>query len=202
MKKPSMRQRKKELKFKREMRHAVMEIDKNINGLTREITNIVKTAAEAKQAGLTTQYNKAVNNLRFCMNTRVKYISLKMDLKMALELRNSMQIMQTFAYSMNKWSKSISKITKDFDINEVMENVDAANEIIEEKNAELDDLTTTISQGYGNIVENDKEQIVSNDEAIKIIDSYIVGGKSSKPGVDSENDLDRIRKMLDGDKKE
>ena len=117
MKKPSMRQRKKELKFKREMRHAVMEIDKNINGLTREITNIVKTAAEAKQAGLTTQYNKAVNNLRFCMNTRVKYISLKMDLKMALELRNSMQIMQTFAYSMNKWSKSISKITKDVDIN-------------------------------------------------------------------------------------
>lgn len=202
MKKPSMRQRKKELKFKREMRHAVMEIDKNINGLTREITNIVKTAAEAKQAGLTTQYNKAVNNLRFCMNTRVKYISLKMDLKMALELRNSMQIMQTFAYSMNKWSKSISKITKDFDINEVMENVDAANEIIEEKNAELDDLTTTISQGYGNIVENDKEQIVSNDEAIKIIDSYIVSGKGSKPGVDSENDLDRIRKMLDGDKKE
>lgn len=202
MKKPSMRQRKKELKFKREMRHAVMEIDKNINGLTREITNIVKTAAEAKQAGLTTQYNKAVNNLRFCMNTRVKYISLKMDLKMALELRNSMQIMQTFAYSMNKWSKSISKITKDFDINEVMENVDAANEIIEEKNAELDDLTTTISQGYGNIVENDKEQIVSNDEAIKIIDSYIVGGKGSKPGVDSENDLDRIRKMLNGDKKE
>ena len=121
---------------------------------------------------------------------------------MALELRNSMQIMQTFAYSMNKWSKSISKITKDVDINEVMENVDAANEIIEEKNAELDDLTTTISQGYGNIVENDKEQIVSNDEAIKIIDSYIVGGKGSKPGVDSENDLDRIRKMLDGDKKE
>ena len=125
-----------------------------------------------------------------------------MDLKMALELRNSMQIMQTFAYSMNKWSKSISKITKDVDINEVMENVDAANEIIEEKNAELDDLTTTISQGYGNIVENDKEQIVSNDEAIKIIDSYIVSGKGSKPGVDSENDLDRIRKMLDGDKKE
>ena len=43
---------------------------------------------------------------------------------------------------------------------------------------------------------------MSNDEAIKIIDSYIVCGKGSKPGGDFENDLDRIRKMLDGDKKE
>lgn len=200
MKKPSARQRKKELIFKREMRRAVLDIDKNINGLTREITNIVKMAAEAKQAGMVTQYNKAVNNLRFCMNTRVKYITLKMDLQMALELRNSMQIMKTFAYSMNKWSKSISKITKDININEVMDNVETANEIIEEKNAELDDFTQTISQGYGNIVENDKEQIVSNDEAIKIIDNYIVNGGKGASGNSTDSDIDKIRKMLDGDK--
>lgn len=200
MKKPSARQRKKELIFKREMRRAVLDIDKNINGLTREITNIVKMAAEAKQAGMVTQYNKAVNNLRFCMNTRVKYITLKMDLQMALELRNSMQIMKTFAYSMNRWSKSISKITKDININEVMDNVETANEIIEEKNAELDDFTQTISQGYGNIVENDKEQIVSNDEAIKIIDNYIVNGGKGATGNTTDADIDKIRKMLDGDK--
>ena len=62
------------------------------------------------------------------------------------------------------------------------------------------------------ILNNDEliSQVKSNTKDIATLKSNTkwlykyggVGGKGSKPGVDSENDLDRIRKMLDGDKKE
>ena len=134
------------------------------------------------------------------MNTRLKYISLKMDLKMAIQMRDSLQIVRGFADAMTKWGKSINKISNDFNIDQAIEKVSIANELIEEKNEEIAELTNEINNGFTSVVDNNPVNIVSIDEAEKLVEGYIACGGST-PGQKEEVDIEKIRKMLDEEKK-
>jgi len=190
---------KKEQKLKREFRQLLRELDKNINALTRETNEAVKSAAEAKEKGTKQHYQKAINIVRYNLDARAKYVSLRMDIKMALNLRGSLQIMRAFSESMSKWSKSISKISKEINIDKVIENVDNATMILDEKNQELEDLEQTISTGFDDLVNQGNSEVITNDDAIRLVDSYIAKGPESKNEF-TDKDLDSIRKAIDGDK--
>lgn len=198
----SKKEKKRNFKFKREMRGISRELDKNIAELTRDTTESIKLAAECKIQGLDAQYAKALNQVKFNMNTRIKYMSLKMDLKMAMQLRNTMQIVKNFAGSMNRWTKSIAKISKDLNINAVANNVEETTSIIEEKNQELEELTDTISVGFSDIVESDNKDYVGNSDAEKLVDNYIAtGGAHRVSSPTTTEEIEKIRRMLDGDDK-
>lgn len=184
------------------MRSLSRELDKNIVELTKDITESIKLAADCKIQGLDVQYAKALNQVKFNMNTRIKYMSLKMDLKMAMQLRNTLQIIKTFAGSMNQWTQSVAKIPKDLNINAIANNVEETANIIEEKNSELEELTDTISTGFIDIVESDNKDYIGNSDAERLVDNYIATSgthKVSSPTTTEE--IEKIRRMLDGDDK-
>ena len=193
--------KRKEMKFKRENRTFLRTIDKNINLLTKEIEVTTNMAAEAKQNGLKSQYQKALNHLVFNNNARAKYISLKFDIKMAMNLRNSLQIVHGFSEAMSSWGKSISKISKDINIDSVIKKVDEATEIIEEKNDELDELTDVINSGFDSLTSQTSRNSdsINNDEAMRIVESYIAnsgkGSNVNQIGL-SDSELNELKKML------
>ena len=189
--------RKKEMKLKSDFRRFIRDVDRNINQLTKDITEHVKLAAEAKQCGFNEQYRKAINAISLNMNTRLKYKSLKIDLKMAMQLRNTISIIESFANAMNRWGKSIKSTSKNFDINKTLGTLEDASDIIEEKNAELEELTTSITNEFSNINNNDSGNIIDVGAAEKIVDGYIANEGDSKST--EGNASERIKKLLDKD---
>lgn len=200
----SKRKRRKELKFKRKMRKFSNHMRSSINKLTKSIASMVKEAAYAKESGLMTHYKKAINNIHFAMNARAKYVVLQMDLDMALQMRDSMNIIKGFSESMKMWGKSISKITKNFDVEGVISNVENAADLISEKNEELEELTEAMSTNFDDIISDDQMQYVSCNDVEKFVDNYIVNNpkiNSGKTERVNEIDIETIRKMLDGESK-
>ena len=105
---------------------------------------------------------------------------------------------------MKMWGKSISKITKNFDVEGVISNVENAADLISEKNEELEELTEAMSTNFDDIISDDQMQYVSCNDVEKFVDNYIVNNpkiNSGKTERVNEIDIETIRKMLDGESK-
>ena len=198
----SKRQRKKELRIKREFRHVLRMIDKGIMDVEKDIAASTKFAAECKQSNSKQHYEKALYSLSISLNARAKYLSLKLDFQTAMNLRNNLATVGAFSDAMVTWGKSIAKISKEFNIDAAIASIENASEILEEKNEELAEMTDTISDSFGSIANSSSQTTVSNEEAIRLVEGYIATG-SQTTGSTSNYDIDRIREMLDkGNKNE
>lgn len=187
------KERKKQLALKREFRSLDRQLNKYINEHTNSVSKYVEIAAEAKRNGLNDQYKKALSGIQLSMNMRLKYISTKMDLKMSFELGNTVHFMKDFSDTMNRWSKTIRKISKDFDVDALQDNIDEAMDTIGEVSEEMDSVQESMSNNYGNLLNKNSKDYVSIDTAEKIVDDYIVH-KSQNSSINLDAMLKELEK--------
>ena len=194
------RKKNKEQKIKRKFRTVIRNIDKDIRATEKDINESIILAAECKKSERKEHFIKARNNLAINIALRDRYISLKLDFKTAMSMRNSMMRISEFSNSMLALNKSICKISKGFNQDKTMEGIEEANDIIQNTNEELNDMMSTFSSEYSNLAGS--MSTIDNktmDQADKLIDQCMAnGGKStSNNGVD----IDLIKKILDEEKK-
>ena len=194
---------KEERKLERDMeiRKGINELKRNVRSLEKHEKDYIKKAKRAKQIGATDQLTFIKRTIKQTAAQKRALERQLLAIETAAQRKNQMEAHGQFAKSLAAVSKSIAEVFGDVNMAETQKNFEKAMSKAEtfEQQVELflDASSDTMfnEQAYS-------EDLVSDDEIDKLIDSEIAHDESK--AVDSEIDkgLDEIEQELKGKQKE
>lgn len=104
---------KKEMQKRMLIRKTIMAMDKQIKALEEQKEKYVASAKQAKERGLTSQYNLAMSGLKMTMAQQKRIYEMKLNFEITSQMKDMMQMTSSFLGGMQSLSKDMVKITKE-----------------------------------------------------------------------------------------
>ncbi len=128
----------KEIKKKMLIRKTINAMNKQIQQLEEQKEKYIRMGKEAKQKGLTAQYNLALAGLKMTLAQQKRVYEMKLNFEITSQMKDVSLMTAEFLKGMGSLSKDMVKLTKERDFikveksfNEAMENVAARTEQME-----------------------------------------------------------------------
>lgn len=153
-------------------------IKKTINAMNKQIQKIeeqkktyIEAGKQAKQKGLTAQYNLALSGLRMTIAQQRRVYEMKLNFEITSQMRDMSQMTGEFLQGMSSLSKDMMKLTKEKDFLKVQKQFADAMTGVEVQTEQLecfmDDTEAAFATGYSGTAEENKElEGLMNNEAV------------------------------------
>lgn len=106
---------KKELKKKMLINKTINEMNKQIESLEKQKQVYINAGKEAKQKGLTAQYNLALSGLKMTLTQQKRVYEMKLNFEITSQMKDMSAMTTQFLEGMSSLSKDMMKITKEKD---------------------------------------------------------------------------------------
>lgn len=164
-----MSNQKKEIEKKMLIKKTINAMNKQIQKLEEQKKVYIDAGKEAKQKGLTAQYNLALSGLRMTIAQQRRVQEMKLNFELTSQMKDMAQMTSEFLKGMSALSKDMMKITKEKDFlkvekqfNEAMTNVEIQTEQMENFLDETESSFTSVAAGT-NEEKKEIENLMSNE---------------------------------------
>lgn len=106
---------KKEVEKRMLIKRTIGEMDKQIQKLEKQKTAYVEAGKQAKQRGLTAQYNLALSGLRMTITQQRRVYEMKLNFEITSQMKDMTKMTADFLAGMGSLSKDMMKLTKESD---------------------------------------------------------------------------------------
>ena len=162
---------KKEIKKKMLINKTITSMNKQIQKLEEQKKVYIDAGKQAKQKGLTAQYNLALSGLRMTIAQQKRVYEMKLNFEITSQMKDMSAMTTEFLKGMGTLSKDMMKLTKEKDFlkvqkqfNEAMMGVEMQTEQME---AFMDETQSTFSSSYmGTDSENKELEGLIGNEAV------------------------------------
>jgi len=103
--------RNKELEKRMKIRKTIMEMEKQINKLEEQKESYIKKGKEAKERGLTAQYNLALSGLKMTIAQQKRIMEMKLNFEITSQMKDMMEMTTNFLSGMQSLSKDMAGLT-------------------------------------------------------------------------------------------
>ena len=103
--------RNKELEKRMKIRKTIMEMEKQINKLEEQKELYIKKGKEAKERGLTAQYNLALSGLKMTITQQKRIMEMKLNFEITSQMKDMMELTTSFLSGMQSLSKDMAGLT-------------------------------------------------------------------------------------------
>ena len=103
--------RNKELEKRMKIRKTIMEMEKQINKLEEQKESYIKKGKEAKERGLTAQYNLALSGLKMTIAQQKRIMEMKLNFEITSQMKDMMELTTNFLSGMQSLSKDMAGLT-------------------------------------------------------------------------------------------
>lgn len=103
--------RNKELEKRMKIRKTIMEMEKQINKLEEQKESYIKKGKEAKERGLTAQYNLALSGLKMTIAQQKRVMEMKLNFEITSQMKDMMEMTTNFLSGMQSLSKDMAGLT-------------------------------------------------------------------------------------------
>ena len=105
-----------ELEKRMLIRKTIMAMEKQINKLEEQKAEYIKKGKEAKERGLTSQYNLALSGLKMTITQQKRIMEMKLNFEITSQMKDMMAMTSSFLSGMQSLSKDMVGLTnqKDF----------------------------------------------------------------------------------------
>lgn len=103
--------RNKELEKRMKIRKTIMEMEKQINKLEEQKETYIKKGKEAKERGLTAQYNLALSGLKMTIAQQKRIMEMKLNFEITSQMKDMMEMTTNFLSGMQSLSKDMAGLT-------------------------------------------------------------------------------------------
>lgn len=110
---------KKELEKRMLIKRTITTMEKQINKLEAQKKVYIDAGKQAKQKGLTAQYNLALSGLRMTIAQQRRVYEMKLNFEITSQMKDMAQMTGEFLQGMGSLSKDMMKLTKEKDFAKV-----------------------------------------------------------------------------------
>ena len=153
----------KEIKKKMLIKQTINSMNKQIQKLEEQKEVYIQAGKQAKQKGLTAQYDLAVSGLRMTIAQQKRVYEMKLNFEITSQMKDMTMMTSEFLKGMGSLSKDMMKLTKEKDFlkvqkqfNEAMTSVEVQTENMENF---MDDTQSMFSTSSYVGTEEDKKEI-------------------------------------------
>ena len=152
---------KKEIKKKMLIKQTINSMNKQIQKLEEQKKVYIDAGKQAKQKGLTAQYNLALSGLRMTIAQQKRVYEMKLNFEITSQMKDMSKMTAEFLQGMGSLSKDMMKLTKEKDFlkvekqfNEAMTSVELQTEHMENF---MDETESAFSSSYSGTAEDNQE---------------------------------------------
>lgn len=153
---------KKEIQKKMLIRKTINEMEKQIKKLEDQKKVYIEAGKQAKQKGLTAQYNLALSGLKMTITQQRRVYEMKLNFEITSQMKDMTMMTSEFLKGMGSLSKDMMKLTKEKDFlkvqqqfTEAMTGVEVQTEMLENF---MDETESSFSSG-NNLSEEDSKEL-------------------------------------------
>lgn len=106
---------KKEVEKRMLIKRTVSEMEKQIQKLEKQKATYIEAGKQAKQRGLTAQYNLALSGLRMTIAQQRRVYEMKLNFEITSQMKDMTRMTADFLAGMGTLSKDMMKLTKESD---------------------------------------------------------------------------------------
>lgn len=106
---------KKEIEKRMLIKRTISEMDKQIQKLEKQKATYIEAGKQAKQRGLTAQYNLALSGLRMTIVQQRRVYEMKLNFEITSQMKDMTKMTADFLAGMGSLSKDMMKLTKESD---------------------------------------------------------------------------------------
>lgn len=152
------------------IKQTIASMNKQIQKLEEQKKVYIEAGKQAKQKGLTAQYNLALSGLRMTIAQQKRVYEMKLNFEITSQMKDMSKMTVEFLQGMGSLSKDMMKLTKEKDFlkvekqfNEAMTSVELQTEHMENF---MDETESAFSSSYsGSAEENQELESLMNNEA-------------------------------------
>lgn len=152
---------KKEVKKKLLIKQTINAMNKQIQKLEEQKQVYIDAGKQAKQKGLTAQYNLAISGLRMTLAQQKRVYEMKLNFEITSQMKDMSMMTSEFLKGMGTLSKDMMKLTKEKDFLKVQKQFTEAMTSVEiqTENMEsfMEDTQSAFATGYSGSAEDNKE---------------------------------------------
>lgn len=152
---------KKEIQKKMLIKQTINSMNKQIQKLEEQKKSYIEAGKQAKQQGLSAQYNLALSGLRMTIAQQRRVYEMKLNFEITSQMKDMSKMTVEFLDGMSSLSKDMMKLTKEKDFlkvqkqfTEAMTSVEVQTEQMEEF---MDETQSTFATSYSGTAEENKE---------------------------------------------
>lgn len=162
---------KKEIQKKMLIKQTINTMNKQIQKLEEQKKVYIEAGKQAKQKGLTAQYNLALSGIRMTITQQKRVYEMKLNFEITSQMKDMSAMTCEFLKGMGSLSKDMMKLTKEKDFlkvekqfTEAMTGVELQTERMEEF---MDETESAFSSAYSGTESDNKElEGLMNNEAV------------------------------------
>lgn len=183
---------KKEIEKRMLVKQTLNAMNKQIQKLEEQKKIYIAAGKEAKQKGLTAQYNLALSGLRMTLAQQKRVCEMKLNFEITSQMKDMSAMTSEFLKCMGSLSKDMMKLTKEKDFKKVQKQFTEAMMRVEVQTEQMEDFMDETESAFatsysGNAEENKELEGLMNNEA--------VGDNMTEAMIEKE--LEELKKKMD-----
>lgn len=161
---------KKEIEKRMLIKRTITQMEKQIQKLEEQKKVYVAAGTQAKQRGLTAQYNLAIAGLRMTIAQQRRVYEMKINFEITSQMKDMTKMTAEFLNGMSTLSKDMMKLTKEKDFAKVQKQFAEAMTAIEMQTEHMEDFMNETESSFaastsGNAEDNKELENLINNEA-------------------------------------
>ena len=155
-----------------------MLIKKTVNMMNKQIQKLevyIEAGKQAKQRGLSAQYNLALSGLKMTLVQQKRVYEMKLNFEITSQMKDMTQMTSQFLQGMSSLSKDMMKITKEKDFLKVQSQFNEAMMGVEMQTEQIENFMafSTVSSGGSAAEDKELEAIFANAAADDAVENMI-----------------------------
>lgn len=182
---------KNEIQKKMLIKQTINSMNKQIAKLEEQKKKYIESGKEAKQKGLTSQYNLALAGLRMCLTQQKRVYEMKLNFEITSQMKDITKMTSEFLKGMQVLSKDMCKISKERDFLKVQKQFAEAMTGVE--------LQTEQMEGFMDETESSFSSAYSGSEADNKELDALIGNEAASDDITSsmiDKELEEIKKKM------
>ncbi len=182
---------KKEIKKKMLIKQTISQMNKQIQKLEEQKKVYIDAGKQAKQKGLTAQYNLALSGLKMTITQQKRVYEMKLNFEITSQMKDMSAMTVEFLKGMGSLSKDMMKLTKEKDFLKVEKQFTEAMTSVEMQTEQMenfmDETESIFSSNYSGAGEDNKELegLISNESVSDNITEQMI-----------EKELEELKKRM------
>ncbi len=163
---------KKEIQKRMLIKKTISEMDKQIQKLENQKKSYIEAGKQAKQKGLTAQYNLALSGLKMTIVQQRRVYEMKLNFEITSQMKDMTNMTADFLKGMSSLSKDMMKLTKESDFLKVQKQFSEAMMSVEvqaeQMEAFMDETQSSFSTSTSGSEDDRKEleQLITNEATV------------------------------------
>ncbi len=161
----------KEIEKRMLIKRTISAMEKQIQRLENQKRTYIEAGKQAKQKGLTAQYNLALSGLRMTISQQRRVYEMKLNFEITSQMKDMAKMTTDFLSGMSSLSKDMMKLTKESEFNKVQKQFSEAMVGMEVQTERMEDFLEETQSSFSSNLTNEEErneldEMMNNEAAI------------------------------------